>query len=121
MSAPLLTREDLRDLSLEELKELQKIINSAVDDYYKVQVEKALAEAQQLADKYGVDVADAISGLQKSETKKQARATRAKKAPKIKYQHPYNRSLSWTGRGRTPTWIEDLLEGGMTMDELRAE
>lgn len=120
MSAPLLTREDLRDLPLAELKELQKIINAAVEDHYRQQVARAMAEAQQVAEKYGVQVTDVISGLQKRENRRLAKASRAKK-PAVKYQHPYNRSLSWSGRGHTPYWIEDLLEGGMTMEQLRVE
>ncbi|MCK6391570.1 MAG: H-NS histone family protein, partial [Azonexus sp.] len=37
---------------------------------------------------------------------------------KVKYRHPQNTELEWTGRGRTPKWVTAWLESGASLDEL---
>ena len=38
---------------------------------------------------------------------------------KPKYQHPTNPQLVWTGRGRAPNWVKQLMQSGLTKDTLR--
>jgi DNA-binding protein H-NS len=35
-----------------------------------------------------------------------------------KYRHP-DTTQTWTGRGRQPTWVTDLLTSGRTLDQLK--
>lgn len=35
------------------------------------------------------------------------------------YAHPENAELTWTGRGRKPKWVENWLNTGSTLDQLR--
>ena len=37
---------------------------------------------------------------------------------KVKYRHPENAVLEWTGRGRQPKWVAEWLANGGTMDLL---
>lgn len=37
----------------------------------------------------------------------------------VRYRHPDNPALAWTGRGRQPKWVQAWVEGGKTMDALR--
>ena len=37
---------------------------------------------------------------------------------KIKYRHPLDAGLSWTGRGRKPKWVESWLVEGGNLDAL---
>jgi DNA-binding protein H-NS len=46
-----------------------------------------------------------------------AKARTGTSAPK--FQHPTDRGLTWSGRGRRPRWITDALETGRTLDDLR--
>src|ERR1700752_1073214 len=41
--------------------------------------------------------------------------------PKVspKFQNPEQPSQTWSGRGRQPRWVNELLEAGRTFDELR--
>lgn len=41
---------------------------------------------------------------------------RANVAPK--YQHPKDKSLTWSGRGRQAKWVTDALKSGMTLKDL---
>lgn len=36
----------------------------------------------------------------------------------IKYRHPENKDLTWTGRGRKPGWMESYLADGGSIEEL---
>ncbi|MBK7416327.1 MAG: H-NS histone family protein [Dechloromonas sp.] len=37
---------------------------------------------------------------------------------KVKYRHPEDASLEWTGRGRKPKWVEAWLVSGKNMEAL---
>ena len=37
---------------------------------------------------------------------------------KVKYRHPENASLEWTGRGRQPKWVAEWLTKGGLLDSL---
>lgn len=36
----------------------------------------------------------------------------------VKYRHPENNELEWSGRGRKPKWVEHCLTNGMTLQQL---
>ncbi|MDR0775016.1 MAG: H-NS histone family protein [Azonexus sp.] len=37
---------------------------------------------------------------------------------RVKYRHPQNAELEWTGRGRKPKWVEAWLANGGSLDSL---
>ena len=37
---------------------------------------------------------------------------------KVKYRHPENATLEWTGRGRQPKWVGEWLAKGGALDSL---
>jgi DNA-binding protein H-NS len=41
--------------------------------------------------------------------------------PKVdpKFQNPTNSSETWSGRGKQPRWVSELLAAGRTIDQLR--
>ena len=55
----------------------------------------------------------------KTRAKKTVRKTRKKVAPK--YRNPADESQTWTGRGREPLWIKDLVEKGAQLNDLLIE
>ncbi len=46
---------------------------------------------------------------------------RRRQYPKVfqKYQNPDEPSQTWSGRGKTPRWVDALLKNGKTIDDLR--
>lgn len=50
----------------------------------------------------------------------EAPATQKAGHPQVKYRHPDNHSMTWTGRGKKPRWVQDWLDGGKTLEELEA-
>ena len=49
---------------------------------------------------------------------KPKKRTRAK--PAAKYQHPTDPATSWSGRGKKPVWLQELLDQGRELEEFRA-
>lgn len=79
-----------------------------------------------LAEEQGFDFASLV-GLESGEIKPAKPSGRKSgktvKAPKksggqIKFRHPEDDSIGWTGHGRKPRWVIQWLEAGKRMDEL---
>ena len=45
---------------------------------------------------------------------------RQRTSQKPKFRNPDEPSQTWSGRGRSPTWVTRLLAAGKTMEDLRA-
>jgi DNA-binding protein H-NS len=102
-----MTDIDLSNMSLSELKKLQKNVTKAIDGYQDRQRKDALAAAEAAAKEMGYTLAD-LTGLS---------SKKAKTVSPPKYRHPENSEMTWTGRGRQPDWIKNALENGQSKDE----
>jgi len=96
---------DLGDLSLAELKKLEKDVAKAIATFEERQMVEARAEAEAIARKFGFTLHQ-LAGTT-SPTKKVP--------PEAKYRHPENPALTWSGRGRKPGWISEGLAAGKTL------
>lgn len=99
---------NLEEMPLDDLKQLKKDVDRAIDSYHDRKKAEAAAELDALAREKGFSLAE-LSGL--------ARKTR--KPAKPKYRHPDDASITWSGRGRKPNWFVDALKGGKTADDLK--
>jgi len=86
---------NLKDMSLVELKALQKDVAKAISDYEVRKKKEALKAVAELADKHGFSIAELLDSVKSKDTAK---------APK--FRHKDNPELTWTGRGRRPAWFE---------------
>lgn len=96
---------DLSDLNLDELRKLQKDVAKAIDTYQSRQKHEALAAAEAAAKEMGFTLAELIGST---------KATKA--AGPAKYRHPENPSITWSGRGRQPTWLKEAVDAGKSKD-----
>jgi len=39
--------------------------------------------------------------------------------PEVRYRHPDNPGMAWTGRGKPPRWITDWVQGGKSIEALQ--
>lgn len=99
---------DLENLSLKELKQLQKDVAIAIEHFKDRERRKALAEVEAFVRERGLTVADL--------TEISLKRSRRPAAPK--YVNPADPSQTWTGRGRKPHWIIAALAAGKSLDEL---
>ena len=94
------------NLSLDELKTLQKQVAKAIYDFEENRRKDALAAVEAKAKEFGYSLTD-LTGKTKTKSK----------ASPPKYRHPEKPALTWSGRGRQPAWIKEGLEAGKTLDE----
>ena len=98
---------DLDELSLVELKKLEKDVARAITTYEERQKAEARAEAEAIAKKFGFSLNQLVDGG----------SAKPKAAPEPKYRHPENPSITWSGRGRKPGWISAGLAAGKTLED----
>ncbi len=94
-------KDNLLDkMNVRELRELKTRIDAAIT----ARQTKDRAELKQkmiaLAEEAGLSLDDVIGGGR--------RGGRGKGSVAVKYRHPDDASLTWTGRGRRPRWLDGI-------------
>ena len=102
---------NLNDMSPDELKQLRKDLDKAIENYDVRRKQDARAAAEAKAREMGFSLSELVDGS--------AKKGKTPKPPK--YRHPENPSLTWSGRGRQPDWIKEALENGRSKDEFLIE
>ena len=102
---------DLSSLTVAQLRDLQQQIPDEIKRRESQEKADVLNELRAVAKARGY----AIEELLGKEVK--AKATTGGKV-KVKYRHPENAELQWTGRGRQPKWVAGWLANGGTLEKL---
>ena len=101
---------DLSKLNLAELKDLQAQIGAEMKNREKSEIEKARNDINAIAQSLGLSLKDLLGG---SESKGKVRKQTGKVA--VQYRNPQDASQEWTGRGRQPGWVKELLASGKNL------
>lgn len=116
---------DLKSLSLGKLETLKKRIAREIEARERVGKTDVIKKLRKLAAAEGFALEDILVLSQASPVGVPAKAKRAKKAvakksapQPIRYAHPGNPELKWSGRGRRPTWVELWTQNGGAMSAL---
>ena len=90
--------------------------------------DKVLAKIVALAKDAGLTAADITKALSSGKPAKAAKASKASKKGALagkkvapKYRNPANPEQTWTGRGVSPTWAQDLKAAGTLETALIAQ
>ena len=102
---------DLSTFSVSQLRELQQQIPAELKNREAQEKIVILNEVRAFAKARGYAIEDLLTKDVKIKT-----ATGSK--VKVKYRHPENATLEWTGRGRKPKWVEAWLVGGGALESL---
>lgn len=94
------------ELTLGQLKDINRQSAKAIASFEDRQKKEAIAKATEIAKAAG------FSSLEEMIAAQPAKRVRAE----AKYRHPENPKLTWTGRGRKPSWIAEALEAGKSLD-----
>ena len=102
---------DLTKLSLEELQALARDIEQEIISRREADRERVLSQMRDLA---------ASVGLSLEELLKQERGRERARVPgtSVRFRHPENTALAWSGRGKRPQWVIEWLASGRTMEDL---
>ncbi len=104
---------NLESLSIAELKDLQDEIVIQMELRGREERQKLVQEFREKAKTLGISLEDLLAG-QKSKGK-----TRTTGKVAAKYANPANPEQTWTGRGKRPLWVNDCLNGGKSLDDLK--
>lgn len=99
---------DLESAPLEELLKNHALLEKVIAKRRQDTKKEAAQKIKELAKTYQLD----LDSLLKEKEEKSVTKV------KPKYQHPDRPDLQWTGRGRQPTWVAELLASGRTLDSL---
>ncbi|WP_306602410.1 H-NS histone family protein [Azonexus sp.] len=102
---------DLSSLSLIELRDLQQQIPAELKRREIVEKANVLSEMRALAKARGFSIEDFLGKEVKDKVSTGVKV-------RVKYRHPQNAELEWTGRGRKPKWVEAWLAAGSSLDAL---
>ena len=103
-----MTEINLDDMSLSELRALNKKVTRAIETFNDREKQKALAALEAQAKEFGFSLAELTGG----------RKTR-KASGVAKYCDPNDPTRTWTGKGRRPDWVHAALESGKSLDDLK--
>lgn len=105
-----MSKPNLGQMPLEDLKALQKDVAIAIDTYRERQRDEARRVLEEKAREMGFKLDDLAAGTVRRKGKSTSPA---------RYRHPENPALTWTGRGRRPNWVVAALEEGRQLDEMK--
>lgn len=102
---------DLSSLSTLELKSLLDQIPAEIKRREKQEKSRIRNELEELAAKSGYTL-DELLGEASEKVRK------VTKPVAVKYRHPQDTSLVWTGRGRQPKWVVEFIASGGALENL---
>jgi DNA-binding protein H-NS len=109
MDLSLMAHIDLEEMSLADLKALQKKVAKAIEGFEERQKLQALAALEAKAKEMGFSLSE-LTGAPQGKTKRKPAAP--------KYRHPDDASITWTGKGRQPAWFKTAVTSGVSPDDL---
>lgn len=100
---------DLSNIDLTELKILLAQIPKEIERREREGKIKARKEIEAFAAERGFALCDLLGDV----------PVKRQRAPvAVKYHHPMDATLFWTGRGRQPKWVVSFLENGGELNQL---
>jgi DNA-binding protein H-NS len=106
---------DISKLTTKEMEALLKRLPKEIDKRKQQEKSKLVDHITQIASERGYSLKDLIGKVPLSAKFKKARR---RKPVAVKYRHPEQASLTWTGRGRKPLWVTKWLGEGKTLEML---
>lgn len=115
---------DLTKLSVTDLRKLNRRVQAEIKKRDAGARRDLLKKMQRLAADHGMSLEDVVGNAPAAKparkaAAKPARPSRAKGTTvPPKYRNPEDATMTWTGRGRKPLWVQKALDDGKTLEEL---
>lgn len=97
---------DISNLTVAELEALKGSIDTAIVTRRETELLSLRQKMEDMAEKSGFTLEEIM----------QARPTK-KRVIEPKYRNPNNSEQTWSGRGRKPGWVEELISSGGNLDD----
>ena len=119
---------ELAKLSLTELRRLQSRVETEIRRRSDSARRDLLKKVQKMAAEEGLSLSDLLGSASSTGEEKQPSSAKRKTKPAakkngtipVKYRHPENPAVGWSGRGRKPQWVIDWLAKDKPLAELEA-
>lgn len=98
---------NIEELDLKQLKELRSKVDRSIATFEDRRRREALEAVKRAAQEHGFALNQLIED-----------AGRSRQSVAPKYANPDDQSMTWSGRGRKPRWVEDLLAAGKSLNDL---
>ena len=105
-------------LCLAELQQVQLLLTHEMDKRRDQERDRLFEEFAALARARGFAINEVARRASGQAPVKRNSAKRQRRPAPIKFRHPAQPNLSWSGRGKTPNWINAWLKQGREMAEL---
>ncbi len=102
---------DLSGMSLAELRALESQLKGEMKRREAEDMAKAREQILAIANSVGIPIKDLLGALPVPRARSGSVA--------VRYRHPENASLQWTGRGRQPKWVAEWQSNNGNLDGLR--
>ncbi|WP_410500076.1 H-NS family nucleoid-associated regulatory protein [Chitinibacter sp. S2-10] len=102
---------DLSNLDYQQLVELRAQVDVELVRRKEQEKARILSQLQSAAAASGFTVAELLGEVSSKKG--------SKKTVKAQYANPADPSQTWTGRGRKPQWVHDVLASGKSLDNIR--
>lgn len=102
----------INSLSLGELQELKSHVEKKIDDRAKHERSNLIEKMNAMAKERGFAGLDALMGDSKNGQEKTKR-----RPVEPKYRNPADQNDTWSGRGRKPRWVIEMLDAGGSIDD----
>lgn len=99
----------LEEMTFGELLEASALLENAVKDRAQQERDQLVAQAQLVSTYLGVEPQALF------DVKKPAKSTSV-----VKFRHPSDTKKTWTGKGRQPDWVKELVSAGTPLESLAA-
>lgn len=103
---------NLQELSLSDLKQLQRDVTKAIATFETRQKAEARIKVEALARELGFSLGELLA----ADPRAAQRST--KSSSPAKYRDLEDPSLTWSGRGRKPKWFIDAVAAGQSPESL---
>ncbi|MFN7835846.1 MAG: H-NS family nucleoid-associated regulatory protein [Burkholderiaceae bacterium] len=107
-------KSNISSMSLAELQQLKSEVEAEIER--RSAKTAAIEELKKMAAHSGVRLEDLMvemGGTGKIKVKRELGP-----AP-IRYRHPTNSALTWSGRGKRPKWVTEAMASGYSLEKLR--
>jgi len=102
---------NLKELSIADLLDLQKAIPAELESRQKEERQKLLNEFKEKAKSLGISLDDLVGARKKTRTRGGKVAA--------KYIHPQDGSMTWSGRGKRPRWVNEWIAAGNSLEQIQ--
>ena len=108
--------EDLIEKPLKDLLVLQERLNAAIERKKTTEKTDLAKQLRELARANGFELEDLVAVNVKKDRK--PRENSGQKA-EPKYRNPNNSEQMWSGRGLKPKWLQQLIDGGASLESFK--